>query len=255
MTDHPDPPDVDGAPMEGPGAPEEERPHLPLVYPREPETLVHRVIETTRRSIRRTFRGILHPRLRHSRSRHAWRSTAGAASRPPTGPGRRGAAPAKGASAEMPGGRPPGEARVVEQDRSGAEAPVPLPGASLRGTLQFLPGRLVPLGETRLPHEIRFVRLPGVEHSVTLGSARGDPARHVTLDHPSVSAHHARLRYRDRTWSVESLSEDAPTWVNGTRLASGGEGRSLEDGDRVRVGELEYEFHQPQPFRQGEPGE
>ena len=170
------------------------------------------------------------------------------------GPGRGGAPPPEGASAEMPEREPPAEAQVVEPDRSVTESPVPLPAAFLRGTLQFLPGRLVPLGETRLSHEIRFVRLPGAEHSVTLGSAQGDPARHVTLDHPSVSAHHVRLRYRDQIWFIETLSEDAPTWVNGARLATGEESRALADGDRVRVGVLEYEFHQPQPFRE-RPGE
>ncbi len=111
-----------------------------------------------------------------------------------------------------------------------------------RATLQLLPGRLQPLDPDQLAQEIRFLRAGPEATVVTLGWDAEEPPSHITLDHPSIQARHARMSYRGGQWAIESLSEWDPVQVNGTPLPPGEEPRVLWSGDEVRIGEVTFRF-------------
>ena len=110
-------------------------------------------------------------------------------------------------------------------------------------TLQFLPGRLVMVGEQGRP-DIRFVRQPGPVTEVTLGRQAGPPERHVRLEGPTVSRLHARLRHAQGRWSISNLSRTNPVRVNGRALGAENDPHPLAEGDRVGVGEVVLVFRE-----------
>jgi predicted component of type VI protein secretion system len=53
------------------------------------------------------------------------------------------------------------------------------------------------------------------------------------------------MSFRDDAWSIESLSETAPVRVNDATIAVADGPRRLVSGDRVRMGDVEFEFRWP----------
>lgn len=141
---------------------------------------------------------------------------------------------------------PEAEGPVAPDDAPAPEPPAEtLAGPVHRLTLQLLPGRLQPLDHQVIRQEVRFLRSGPREAEVTLGWAEGEPPRHVTLDHPSLQPMHARMRFHDGRWSIESLSPRDPVWVNGAALPVGAEPHALEGGEHVRMGDVEFRFLWP----------
>jgi pSer/pThr/pTyr-binding forkhead associated (FHA) protein len=91
--------------------------------------------------------------------------------------------------------------------------------------------------------EVRFLRAPGEAQEVTLGWDLGDPPHHIMLDHPSIQPRHARMRYLEGQWWIESLAEYHPVEVNDVPLHLGDEPALLQNGDQVRLGEALFRFH------------
>ena len=157
------------------------------------------------------------------------------------------------------GGAPPPEPpRAAE----GSEAPQQVESGQIRyerppdGTLQLLPGRLEVLanGQGEAGEEIRFVRVPGHEPELTFGRSDGPQYQHIQLRSPTVSRTHARMRFTDGRWTLRNESGTNPTLLNGTPLDSGVETPTLNDGDRIEMGEVVFRFRQPDirdrlPFR------
>ncbi|MBV8235535.1 MAG: FHA domain-containing protein, partial [Acidimicrobiia bacterium] len=82
--------------------------------------------------------------------------------------------------------------------------------------------------------------------TLTVGRDRGND---VVLDHPMVSAEHARLvRTGTETFSVEDLGSTNGTFVNGDHVEPG-TSRALATGDAVRIGPvtLVYSAHALEP--------
>ncbi len=114
-----------------------------------------------------------------------------------------------------------------------------------RATTQMLPGRLQPLDPGILQQEIRFLRTSVEEQVVTLGWNIGEPPGHVTLNHSSVQPVHARMTYREGEWWIETLTHLDPVAVNHAVLMVSAPLRRLIDGDRIRIGEVEFQFYFP----------
>jgi hypothetical protein len=109
------------------------------------------------------------------------------------------------------------------------------------GTLQLLPGRLEIVGGSEEREEVRFVRLSGRDPAFTFGRAAGEPHIHVQLHSPTVSRLHARMRCEDGSWLLSNLSTTNPVVVNGAPMSNGRE-LPLQDGDRVEMGEIVFQF-------------
>lgn len=130
-----------------------------------------------------------------------------------------------------------------EEKRTGvSEKPRSFHGPVQRATIQFLPGRLEPMDPEVIQQEIRFLRGPSEEQTVTLGWDLGEPPDHVTLNHSSVAPEHARMTYREGSWWIESLSRHDPVVVNRRSVPFGGEPLSLADGDEIRIGAVVFTF-------------
>ena len=114
-----------------------------------------------------------------------------------------------------------------------------------RATLQMLPGRLLPVNAKVVQQEIRFLRSPRPEQSVTLGWEQGEPPDHITLHHPSIQLRHARMEYRKGHWWIQSLVSDDPVLLNGSALDATEGRRHLKNGDLVRLGQAEFRFLMP----------
>jgi hypothetical protein len=141
------------------------------------------------------------------------------------------APPATGAAVSADG--VPGT--MVEGDRLRFSVPAD-------GTLQFLPGRLEVAAGRDAGREIRFVRLAGPDgYVVTFGRSEGPLYRHVQLREQTVSRRHARLRFTDGVWHLTNHSATNPVLLNGGILGDGEE-RSLQDGDRIEMGEVIFTF-------------
>lgn len=112
-----------------------------------------------------------------------------------------------------------------------------------RATLQMLPGRLEPVNPRIVRQELRFVRASGPEQVVTLGSAGAEPPGHVQIDHASVQRFHARMRFADGEWTIESLAEVDPVRLNREPIDPKTGPHPLSDGDMVRLGRAEFVFH------------
>lgn len=131
---------------------------------------------------------------------------------------------------------------VPDRTHAAAGGTRPSTGPLHRATLQILPGRLVPAHPDVLRQEIRFLRPSNPEREVTLGRARNDPPDHITIDHPSIERLHATMRYDRGHWWIESGSADRPVLLNGQVIGPEGGARHLKDGDRVRLGDIDFDF-------------
>ncbi|HYW29962.1 MAG TPA: FHA domain-containing protein [Gemmatimonas sp.] len=110
------------------------------------------------------------------------------------------------------------------------------------GTLQFLPGRLELVAGKDTGREIRFVRLPDAAvPEITFGRTAGTPYRHVQLLDGTVSRMHASMRLENARWSLTNRSTTNPVVCNGEVLGAE-ETRTLDDGDRIEMGELAFRF-------------
>ncbi len=61
----------------------------------------------------------------------------------------------------------------------------------------------------------------------------------ISLIDSSVSKQHARVIKQGGRWRLENLSEDKPLYLNDSRIDEG----PLQDGDRIRLGRTELQFH------------
>jgi len=142
------------------------------------------------------------------------------------------------------GDHTPSEPVSKETDRSVIPFPK-RPTPVQRATLQMLPGRLLPVNAKVVQQEIRFLRSPRPQQSVTLGWEQGDPPDHITLHHPSIQLRHARMEYRKGHWWIQSLVSDDPVLLNGSPLDATEGRRHLKNGDLVRLGQAEFRFLMP----------
>jgi hypothetical protein len=111
------------------------------------------------------------------------------------------------------------------------------------GTLQLLPGRLELVAGPDSGQVIRFVR-GDHDSEVTFGRSEGPPYRHVQLRVPTVSRRHARMHLERNHWLIGNLSATNPLIVNGEELRSGNPDYTLQDGDRIEMGELIFVYRE-----------
>lgn len=109
--------------------------------------------------------------------------------------------------------------------------------------VQLLPGRLEVVSGDTVHREIRFVRIPGEPMQVILGRDAGPSPQYVALKSGTVSRQHARLAFNNGRWSVSNLSKTNPVVVNEEELSHVSGERSLDDGDRLELGEVVLRFH------------
>ena len=112
------------------------------------------------------------------------------------------------------------------------------------GTLQLLPGRLEVVGGEDRGQDIRFVRFVGEAPRITFGRKEGPPGRHIQLYAPTVSREHAEMRLDGSGWQIANLSQTNPVVVNGDELSHADGARALEDGDRIEMGEVIFQFRE-----------
>jgi len=62
-----------------------------------------------------------------------------------------------------------------------------------------------------------------------------DPAADLCLDHPTISARHARLRFHHSQWWVEDLNSKNGTFLNGEPV---NEPMVITQGDRLGFGQV-----------------
>jgi hypothetical protein len=112
------------------------------------------------------------------------------------------------------------------------------------GTLQLLPGRLEVVSGLDQRGDIRFVKAPGRDATITFGRSPGDPPAHIQLPAPTVSSMHAAMRFHGGAWFISNLSRTNPVVVNGAELggSGAGAGHALKDGDQVEMGEVVLRF-------------
>ncbi|MDQ6885859.1 MAG: FHA domain-containing protein [Gemmatimonadota bacterium] len=108
--------------------------------------------------------------------------------------------------------------------------------------VQLLPGRLEVVDGEDPNEEVRFVRVPGELPQITFGREAGPPHRHVRLRTMTASRLHARMTYRSGRWTITNLSATNPVHINDIAIESVGEGRVLDDGDRIEMGEIVFRF-------------
>ena len=138
--------------------------------------------------------------------------------------------------------------RVDPQQQTNGQEP------SHDGTLQLLPGRIRIISGEGMGQEIRFVRVPGSPPEVSFGRSTGPAHRHVHLESPTVSRLHARLRFEGGSWILSNLSRTNPTRLNGQPMIGEPSEQLVHDGDRIEMGDVTMQFHQPEtqdrlPFR------
>ncbi|MBN1423969.1 FHA domain-containing protein [Candidatus Fermentibacteria bacterium] len=113
------------------------------------------------------------------------------------------------------------------------------------GTLKLLPGFFeVAAGEPQLK-EIRLYKTSGqTEIETTIGRNPGEPYKHIQLKLPTVSRQQAKLVFSNGRYTLINYAPDSsnPTEVNGSPMGVN-ESRILEEGDRIRMGELELVYH------------
>jgi hypothetical protein len=127
--------------------------------------------------------------------------------------------------------------------RAESRTPPRRPARTQDGTLQFLPGKLEIVEGRDVGQEIRFVRQPGEDvATVTFGRNDGPRYRHVQLHEPTVSRLHAKMTFESRRWRVTNMSITNPVVVNGNALEAEGASVLLNDGDRIEMGEVAFDF-------------
>jgi hypothetical protein len=109
--------------------------------------------------------------------------------------------------------------------------------------VQLLPGRLEVVSGDPTHREIRFVRIPGEPMQLILGREGGPSPQYVALRSGTVSRQHARLAFHNGRWAVANLSKTNPVVVNDEELSYVEGERSLDDGDRLELGEVVLRFH------------
>jgi hypothetical protein len=112
------------------------------------------------------------------------------------------------------------------------------------GTLEFLPGRLEVVAGDDIGQEIHFARQVGDEDiTITFGRSEGPPLRHVQLLDPTVSRQHARMTFAGQRWHLSNMSTTNAVMLNGAALPDHGDGITLQDGDRLEMGAVQFVFH------------
>jgi hypothetical protein len=112
------------------------------------------------------------------------------------------------------------------------------------GTLEFLPGRLEVVAGDDIGQEIHFARQVGDEDiTITFGRSEGPPLRHVQLLDPTVSRQHARMTFVGQRWHLSNMSTTNAVMLNGAALPDHGDGITLQDGDRLEMGAVQFVFH------------
>lgn len=109
--------------------------------------------------------------------------------------------------------------------------------------LHVLPGRLEVLAGENAGEDIRFVGNFGEIPEIVLGRDAGSSPHTLTLHSPTVSRRHARLEFAEGFWMITNLSRTNPVLVNDNSLPVEGEARTLQDGDRIELGEVVLRFH------------
>lgn len=110
------------------------------------------------------------------------------------------------------------------------------------GTLKLLPGRFIVVSGEDKVKELRFYRTKAQdENEVTFGRASGSAYNYVQLKSMTVSAKQSKLLYAGGKFTIINYSSTNPTKVNGQELEVNGT-TVLNDGDRVEMGEVTFEF-------------
>lgn len=135
-------------------------------------------------------------------------------------------------------GQPPEPDEILEDKTVKMHAPPP-------GTLKILPGRLRVLAGLDEIENILLYRAngQGEETEITIGRANGKPYQHIQLKPRTVSSKQAKLVYTNNGFTLINYAseESNPTQVNGKPM-SVNESVQLDDGDRIRMGEVEFMF-------------
>lgn len=136
------------------------------------------------------------------------------------------------------------------ESRPGSPSAHLVQGAQVRffraeeGTLEFLPGRLEVVAGEDIGQEIHFARQVGDEDiTITFGRSEGPPLRHVQLLDPTVSRQHARMTFAGLRWHLSNMSTTNAVMLNGSALPDHGDGITLQDGDRLEMGAVQFVFH------------
>jgi len=137
-----------------------------------------------------------------------------------------------------------------EQDTTPLDVELPLPVSSetirfrrpVEEAVQLLPGRLEVLSGDTQHREIRFVKLPGEPMQLILGRDAGPSAQYVALKSGTVSRSHAKLAFTGGRWQIANLSKTNPVVVNDEELSHAEAPRTLDDGDRLELGEVVLRF-------------
>jgi len=128
------------------------------------------------------------------------------------------------------------------------ELPLPVSSETIRfrrpveEPIQLLPGRLEVLSGDTQHREIRFVKLPGEPMQLILGRDAGPSAQYVALKSGTVSRRHAKFAFSDGHWQIANLSKTNPVVVNDEELSHAETPRTLDDGDRLELGEVVLRF-------------
>jgi hypothetical protein len=110
------------------------------------------------------------------------------------------------------------------------------------GSLPSLPGRLDIVDGADAGRQIRFVRVPGPDGTdVTFGRTGGPLYRHVQFRDKTISRQHAVMQFREGRWTLRNLSRTNPVVLNHALLDTL-DVPSLQDGDRIEMGEVTFTF-------------
>lgn len=82
---------------------------------------------------------------------------------------------------------------------------------------------------------------PGTAYDLMDGATLGRGEVEIQLDDPFASSRHARISRQGRTLVIEDLGSTNGTYLNEEPLTGP---QPLHDGDRVRIGDCEFAYHQ-----------
>ncbi len=158
-----------------------------------------------------------------------------------------------GTTTRVPSSTPSGTPSSTPPSGTPAGTPIPqvVEGKTIKmhlppddKTVKVLPGRFKVKGGLDDITEVRFFMPQGRSTTeITFGRTEGRPYEHIQLKPRTVSSRQAKLVFDGGKYTLynHASTESNPTTHNGRRL---GEGESilLNDGDRVTMGEVEFEF-------------